>query len=201
MNPIDPNAEWLEADGLGGFASGTVSGIRTRRYHAILLVATTPPTGRFVLVNGFEAWLERPGEALALTSQPYTPDAVHPDGTERISPAAGPPRPARDHRALERHLHAPAGLVPELPLRRGARPGARPRGGPRVAGDLPLGPDAGRGVLDRRGGRARAGRGSRDGSRGRRAPAPAIFHPPRVGGGRVHRPARNRKDDRRRLPV
>ena len=29
MNPIDPNAEWLEADGLGGFASGTVSGIRT----------------------------------------------------------------------------------------------------------------------------------------------------------------------------
>src|SRR5262245_50259982 len=32
--------EWLEADGLGGFASGTVPGIRTRRYHALLLVAT-----------------------------------------------------------------------------------------------------------------------------------------------------------------
>ena len=30
-------AEWLEADGLGGFASGTASGIRTRRYHALLL--------------------------------------------------------------------------------------------------------------------------------------------------------------------
>src|SRR5437899_1128478 len=43
MNPIDPNAEWLEADGLGGFASGTVSGIRSRRYHALLLTATTPP--------------------------------------------------------------------------------------------------------------------------------------------------------------
>ncbi|TMA58821.1 MAG: hypothetical protein E6J80_04510, partial [Deltaproteobacteria bacterium] len=28
-------AEWLEADGLGGFASGTVSGMRTRRYHAL----------------------------------------------------------------------------------------------------------------------------------------------------------------------
>jgi len=26
MNPIDPNAEWLEGDGLGGFASGTESG-------------------------------------------------------------------------------------------------------------------------------------------------------------------------------
>jgi glycogen debranching enzyme len=47
--------EWLEADGLGGFASGTVSGIRTRRYHALLLTATKPPAGRLVLVNGFDA--------------------------------------------------------------------------------------------------------------------------------------------------
>src|SRR5262249_59584090 len=36
--------EWLEPDGLGGFASGTVSGIRTRRYHALLLTATMPPS-------------------------------------------------------------------------------------------------------------------------------------------------------------
>ena len=50
--------EWLEADGLGGFASGTSTGIRTRRYHALLLTAMTPPTGRIVLVNGFDAWVE-----------------------------------------------------------------------------------------------------------------------------------------------
>ena len=50
--------EWLEADGLGGFASGTAAGIRTRRYHALLLTATTPPTGRVVLVNGFDAWVD-----------------------------------------------------------------------------------------------------------------------------------------------
>jgi hypothetical protein len=37
--------EWLEADGLGGFASGTSTGIRTRRYHALLLTATTPRLG------------------------------------------------------------------------------------------------------------------------------------------------------------
>ena len=47
--------EWLEPDGLGGFASGTVCGARTRRYHGVLLVATTPPTGRVVLLNGFDA--------------------------------------------------------------------------------------------------------------------------------------------------
>ena len=58
--PIDERTEWLEADGLGGFASGTTSGLRTRRYHALLLSATTPPTGRMVLVNGLDAWIERP---------------------------------------------------------------------------------------------------------------------------------------------
>jgi hypothetical protein len=54
---IRDEREWLEADGLGGFASGTVSGVRTRRYHGLLLVATTPPTGRMMLVNGFDAWV------------------------------------------------------------------------------------------------------------------------------------------------
>jgi glycogen debranching enzyme len=33
--------EWLEADGLGGFASGTVATVRTRRYHGWLLSAPT----------------------------------------------------------------------------------------------------------------------------------------------------------------
>jgi predicted glycogen debranching enzyme len=78
------NGEWLEADGLGGFASGTVSGIRTRRYHALLLTATTPPTGRMVLVNGIEAWLETPGGRFALSAQRYAPDVMHPDGHLRI---------------------------------------------------------------------------------------------------------------------
>ena len=70
MNRMTPSVtddrEGLEADGLGGFASGTASGIRTRRYHALLLTATTPPTGRVVLVNGFDAWLETPSGRVAL---------------------------------------------------------------------------------------------------------------------------------------
>jgi predicted glycogen debranching enzyme len=84
MNPIDPNAEWLEGDGLGGFASGTVSGIRTRRYHALLLTATTPPAGRMVLANGFDAWVETPSGTFAISSQRYGPDVIHPDGASRI---------------------------------------------------------------------------------------------------------------------
>jgi predicted glycogen debranching enzyme len=86
-------AEWLEADGLGGFASGTVSGIRTRRYHALLLAATTPPTGRVVLVNGLEVWLETAAGRFALSSQRYSPDVVYPDGQARITGFRAQPWP------------------------------------------------------------------------------------------------------------
>jgi predicted glycogen debranching enzyme len=75
--------EWLEADGLGGFASGTVAGIRTRRYHALLLMATTPPTGRVVLVNGFDARVTTSSGRYAITSQAYGPDVTYPDGASR----------------------------------------------------------------------------------------------------------------------
>jgi glycogen debranching enzyme len=90
---FNKSAEWLETGGLGGFASGTVSGRRTRRYHALLLAATTPPTGRFVLVNGFDAWIQTPTESFALSSQHYTPDVVHPDGAQWIDDFTSEPWP------------------------------------------------------------------------------------------------------------
>jgi predicted glycogen debranching enzyme len=77
-------AEWLEPDGLGGFASGTVSGIRTRRYHGLLVPATTPPAGRTVLVNGFEAWIDESGALTPISSQRYNPDIIYPDGVSRL---------------------------------------------------------------------------------------------------------------------
>jgi predicted glycogen debranching enzyme len=78
------DSEWLETDGRGGFASGTTSGVRTRRYHALLLPATTPPTGRIVLVNGFDAFIETAAGTYALSTQRYHPDVLHPDGATRI---------------------------------------------------------------------------------------------------------------------
>ena len=71
--------EWLEADGFGGFASGTVGTLRTRRYHALLLTATRAPGGRTVLVNGVEAWLEAGGQRYPLSMQRYVPDVIYPD--------------------------------------------------------------------------------------------------------------------------
>jgi len=75
--------EWLEADGLGGFASGTASGIRTRRYHALLLT-TTESGARMVLVNGFDAWIQTPRGRFMLTSQNYGPNVIGGDGAKRI---------------------------------------------------------------------------------------------------------------------
>jgi predicted glycogen debranching enzyme len=112
---ISTTAEWLETDGLGGFASGTVSGQRTRRYHALLLTATTPPTGRFVLVNGFDAWVETPAGRFALSSQLYTPDVVYPDGERRIESFSAEPWPRWTYRLedgtrIEFELFVPQGV-------------------------------------------------------------------------------------------
>ena len=45
--PLLPDAEWLETDGLGGYALSTVSGRNARRYHGLLVSATTPPSTRW----------------------------------------------------------------------------------------------------------------------------------------------------------
>ncbi len=81
---VPSGCEWLETDGLGGFASGTAELVRTRRYHALLLAATDPPGGRVVLVNGLEAWLETPAGRYPISAQNYDPDVEHPDGRSRL---------------------------------------------------------------------------------------------------------------------
>src|SRR3974390_223260 len=85
--------EWLEADGLGGFASGPASGIRPRRDSSFLVVATTPPTGRLVLVNGVDAWLETPGGKFQLSSQCYAPGIIGGEGMQHIEAFGWEPWP------------------------------------------------------------------------------------------------------------
>jgi predicted glycogen debranching enzyme len=92
--PPVPGSEWLEADGRGGFASGTVDLVRTRRYHALLLAAAAPPSGRFVLVNGFEASVETPDGRYPISSQAYAPGVVSPDGASRIARFEADPWPS-----------------------------------------------------------------------------------------------------------
>jgi predicted glycogen debranching enzyme len=113
--PLDRTAEWLEADGLGGFASGTAPGVRTRRYHALLLVATTPPTGRVALVNGIEAWVDTEAGSEALSTHLYAPGVTHPDGVRRLVSFVDDPWPRwtyrlEDGREIDHEILVPAGL-------------------------------------------------------------------------------------------
>lgn len=86
-------AEWLEPDGLGGYAMGAADGIRGRRYHALLLAATLPPEGRMVLVADLEVFVETAAGTFALSSHRYKGEVVYPDGATRITRFAHAPWP------------------------------------------------------------------------------------------------------------
>ena len=73
--------EWLETNGLGGFASSTVSGINTRRYHGLLTAATKPPVGRIVMLSKLEETLVIDGRRYELSANQYA-GAIHPRGFE-----------------------------------------------------------------------------------------------------------------------
>jgi predicted glycogen debranching enzyme len=71
--------EWLETNGLGGFASSTIVGLNTRRYHGLLVAATKPPVGRVVMLSKLEETLFIGGQAFELSANRY-PGVVHPEG-------------------------------------------------------------------------------------------------------------------------
>jgi len=71
--------EWLETNGLGGFASSTIIGLNTRRYHGLLVAATKPPVGRLVLLSKLEETLFIDGRPFDLSANRY-PGLIHPQG-------------------------------------------------------------------------------------------------------------------------
>ncbi|RME00337.1 MAG: glycogen debranching protein [Calditrichaeota bacterium] len=71
--------EWLETNGLGGWASSTVAGAHTRRYHGLLVAATRPPVGRVVMISKLDETLVLENERAELGCNQY-PDAIHPKG-------------------------------------------------------------------------------------------------------------------------
>ena len=71
--------EWLETNGLGGWASSTISGAHTRRYHGLLVAATRPPVGRMVMLSKLDEIFAVEGQRLEMTTNVYA-GAVHPHG-------------------------------------------------------------------------------------------------------------------------
>jgi predicted glycogen debranching enzyme len=76
---IASRREWLETNGIGGFASSTIIGLNTRRYHGLLVAATKPPLGRMVLLSKLEETLILDERRLELSCNRY-PGVVHPQG-------------------------------------------------------------------------------------------------------------------------
>ena len=77
--------EWLVSNGLGGYASGTVAGVNTRRYHGLLVAALKPPVQRSVLLAELEEWAFIPGSDPApLSAQEYWDGTLFPDGYRQL---------------------------------------------------------------------------------------------------------------------
>ena len=75
--------EWLETNGVGGFACSTIAGMNTRRYHGLLTAALRPPVGRVVLLSKVEETLCLDDERFELGVNRYA-GAVHPRGHEYL---------------------------------------------------------------------------------------------------------------------
>ena len=71
--------EWLVTNGLGGFASSSIIGANTRRYHGLLVAALNPPSDRRVLVSKIEETIRVDESVFPLSTNLY-PGAIHPQG-------------------------------------------------------------------------------------------------------------------------
>jgi predicted glycogen debranching enzyme len=80
--------EWLETNGLGGFASSTIIGLNTRRYHGLLVAATKPPVGRVFMLSKAGRDVVHRWPALRSCSANRYPGVVHPQGFQYLKSSA-----------------------------------------------------------------------------------------------------------------
>ncbi|MCP5097427.1 MAG: glycogen debranching protein [Chloroflexi bacterium] len=76
--------EWLVANGIGGFASGTIAGLMARRYHGSLIAAVKPPTERMYLVSQINEIITYDGQTYPLYTDRWTGGVVDPNGYQHI---------------------------------------------------------------------------------------------------------------------
>jgi predicted glycogen debranching enzyme len=76
--------EWLVTNGIGGYASGTIAGEMTRRYHGLLVAALQPPVGRTHLVAALDEIVLYGGTEFALATHRWVSGAVEPKGFQYI---------------------------------------------------------------------------------------------------------------------
>jgi predicted glycogen debranching enzyme len=109
---VPDRREWLETNGLGGYAMATVSGENTRRYHGLLAAATKPPLGRFLLLSKLEESLLLGDRRVDLSTNRF-PGTFHPDGFRLVTGFTREPFPTTrwevDGVVLEKEIFLPHG--------------------------------------------------------------------------------------------
>jgi predicted glycogen debranching enzyme len=76
--------EWLVTNGIGGYASGTVAGLLTRRYHGLLVAALDPPLGRTLLLAKLDETALYDGCAYPLFVNQWASGDVEPTGYHHL---------------------------------------------------------------------------------------------------------------------
>lgn len=76
--------EWLVTNGIGGYASGTVAGLLTRRYHGLLVAALQPPLGRTLLLTKLDETVLYDTRAYSLSANRWKDGIVSPQGYRHI---------------------------------------------------------------------------------------------------------------------
>jgi predicted glycogen debranching enzyme len=76
--------EWLCTNGIGGFASGTIAGALTRRYHGLLVAALAPPLGRTLVAAKVDETATYGGVTRALGANLWASGAVEPKGHRHL---------------------------------------------------------------------------------------------------------------------
>jgi predicted glycogen debranching enzyme len=75
--------EWLDTNGIGGYASSTIINCHSRKYHGLLVAALSKPRGRFVLLSKVETSLVSDGKEFLLSTNKY-PGVYHPTGHQFV---------------------------------------------------------------------------------------------------------------------
>ncbi len=72
--------EWIHTNGIGGYASSTISGANSRRYHGLLVASLNPPTDRRVLVSKIDEQIKLSNDEIIQLGSNQYPNAVYPQG-------------------------------------------------------------------------------------------------------------------------
>jgi predicted glycogen debranching enzyme len=77
---IARSREWLVTNGIGGYASGTISGVLTRRYHGLLIAALKPPVARTLLLAKLDETINYNEQIYDLSTNLWSDGTVAPQG-------------------------------------------------------------------------------------------------------------------------